>query len=89
MKLEHPAEPVPRLLGATEQCAGHRPGADTRAPTRLLEQSPIYPFDGTDARSEAVRDRIGAQVAKLKPDSERDALFWIEAVSEFDANEPR
>jgi Protein of unknown function (DUF3018) len=42
-----------------------------------------------DARSEAVRNRIAAQVAKLNPDSERDALLWIEAVSEFDADEPR
>jgi hypothetical protein len=42
-----------------------------------------------DARSEAVRGRIAAQVAKLNPDSERDALLWIEAVSEFDTDEPR
>ena len=42
-----------------------------------------------DARSQAVRDRIAAQVARLNPDSERDALLWIEAVSEFDADEPR
>ena len=42
-----------------------------------------------DARSEGVRDRIAAQVARLNPDSERDALLWIEAVSEFDADEPR
>jgi Protein of unknown function (DUF3018) len=42
-----------------------------------------------DARSEAVRDRIAAQVAKLNPDGEREALRWIEAVSEFDADEPR
>ena len=42
-----------------------------------------------DARSEAVRSRITAQVAKLNPESERDALLWIEAVSEFDADEPR
>ena len=42
-----------------------------------------------DARAEAVRHRIAAQVAKLNPDSERDALLWIEAVSEFDADEPR
>jgi hypothetical protein len=40
-----------------------------------------------DARSEAVRSRIAAQVAQLNPISERDALIWIEAVSEFD--EPR
>jgi antidote-toxin recognition MazE-like antitoxin len=42
-----------------------------------------------DARSEAVRGRIAAQAAKLNPDSERDALLWIEAVSEFDTDEPR
>jgi hypothetical protein len=42
-----------------------------------------------DARSEAVRSRIVAQVAKLDLESERDALLWIESVSEFDADEPR
>jgi hypothetical protein len=42
-----------------------------------------------DARSAAVRDRIAAQVAKLNRDNERDALLWIEAVSEFDLDEPR
>ena len=42
-----------------------------------------------DARSEAVRDRIAAQSAELNPLSEREALLWIEAVSEFDADEPR
>ena len=42
-----------------------------------------------DARSEAVRRRIAAQVATLNPESERDALLWIEAVSEFDAGGPR
>ena len=42
-----------------------------------------------DVRSAAVRDRIAAQVAKLNPDSERDALLWIEAVSELYADEPR
>jgi hypothetical protein len=42
-----------------------------------------------DARSAAVRRRIAAQVARLDPASERDALLWIEAVSEFDADEPR
>jgi hypothetical protein len=25
----------------------------------------------------------------LNPESERDALLWIEAVSEFDADQPR
>ncbi len=42
-----------------------------------------------DARSEAVRDRIAAQIATLNPDSEREALLWIEAVGEFDVAEPR
>jgi hypothetical protein len=42
-----------------------------------------------DARSEAVRDRIAAQIARMNPESERDALLWIEAVSEFDADQPR
>ena len=42
-----------------------------------------------DARSESVRERIAGQVAKLSPDNERDALLWIEAVSEFDADAPR
>jgi hypothetical protein len=42
-----------------------------------------------DARSEAVRQQIAAQVAMLNPDSERDALLWIEAVSEFDGAAPR
>jgi hypothetical protein len=44
---------------------------------------------GPAARSEAVRNRIGAQVAQLNPDSERDAVLWIEAVSEFATDEPR
>jgi hypothetical protein len=38
-----------------------------------------------DARSRAVRRRIARQVARLRPKSERDALLWIESVSEFDA----
>ena len=42
-----------------------------------------------DARMKAVRKRIAAQVANLDPDSERDALDWIEAVSEFGADGPR
>jgi hypothetical protein len=42
-----------------------------------------------DARSVAVRQRIARQVAGLNPDSEREALEWIEAVSEFDADAPR
>jgi hypothetical protein len=38
-----------------------------------------------DARSRAVRRRIARQVARLQPESERDALAWIESISEFDA----
>jgi hypothetical protein len=38
-----------------------------------------------DARSPVVRRRIARQVAKLDPGAEREAMRWIEAVSEFDA----
>ena len=37
-----------------------------------------------DARSKAVRRRIGREVAALEQSSEVDALAWIEAISEFD-----
>lgn len=40
-----------------------------------------------DARSKAVRDEVAAQVARLDPRHEDDAVAWIEAVSEFD-NDP-
>jgi hypothetical protein len=36
-----------------------------------------------DARSRAVRRSVAKQVARLDPDRERDALPWIESVSEF------
>ena len=42
-----------------------------------------------DVRSETVRNRLVAQVARLSPDSEHDALLWIEAVAEFDADQSR
>ncbi len=38
-----------------------------------------------DARLASVRRRVAAQVARLIPGSEDQALSWIEAVSEFDA----
>jgi len=41
----------------------------------------------TDPRSRAVRRRVAKQVADL--DRERDALRWIESVSEFDTDAPR
>jgi hypothetical protein len=42
-----------------------------------------------DARSEAVRRRVADELANLKPESEAEALAWIEAVSEFDADGAR
>jgi hypothetical protein len=42
-----------------------------------------------DARSPAVRQSIAKQVASLDRESEDDALAWIEAVSEFDADQTR
>jgi hypothetical protein len=36
-----------------------------------------------DARSRAVRRRVAKQVASLDPDREREALRWIESVSEL------
>jgi hypothetical protein len=40
-----------------------------------------------DARAQAVRRRIAAQVAGLSAVDEDDAMRWIEAVSEFDSPE--
>jgi hypothetical protein len=37
-----------------------------------------------DPRSEAVRQRIAMQIARLNPEHEREALAWIESVSIFD-----
>src|ERR1700690_3618123 len=42
-----------------------------------------------DPRSRAVRRRVAKQVAGLDPERERDALKWIESVSEFDADATR
>lgn len=42
-----------------------------------------------DARSRAVRRRVAKQLAGLDSNSEREALQWIESVSEFDADAPR
>lgn len=39
-----------------------------------------------DARAEITRRRIAEQVARLSPAAEREALDWIEHVSEFDAS---
>jgi len=37
-----------------------------------------------DARLEVTRNRVAAQIARLDPAAEEDAIRWIEAVSEFD-----
>jgi hypothetical protein len=42
-----------------------------------------------DPRSRAVRRRVAKQVAGLDADRERDALNWLEAISEFDADAAR
>ena len=42
-----------------------------------------------DPRSRAVRRRVAKQVAGLDLNRERDALRWIESVSEFDADSTR
>jgi len=42
-----------------------------------------------DARVIAVRKRVADQVARLDPRIEREALGWIEAVSEFDDDATR
>ena len=42
-----------------------------------------------DPRSRAVRRRVAKQVAGLDLDREREAMKWIESVSEFDADATR
>jgi hypothetical protein len=42
-----------------------------------------------DPRLTSVRRRVAAQVARLSPGSEDEALSWIEAVSEFDSPDRR
>ena len=37
-----------------------------------------------DARTDAIRRRVALEVSRLRPEAEREALDWIEAVSEFD-----
>jgi hypothetical protein len=42
-----------------------------------------------DPRSRAVRRRVAKQIAAFDSARERDALNWIESVSEFDADATR
>jgi len=44
------------------------------------------PLSAPDARAEAVRRRVAGQVAVLHPETEADAVSWIEALSDFDAD---
>lgn len=53
---------------------------DRRKAEGLRELRLVVP----DARTEATRRRIAAQVARLPTAAEQDALDWIEQVSEFD-----
>ena len=54
--------------------------SDLQPAQRLRELLRVVP----DPRSSAVRKRVCSDVARLRPDHERDALDWIESVSEFD-----
>lgn len=42
-----------------------------------------------DPRSRSVRRRVAKEIDRLDLDHERDALRWIESVSEFDGDETR
>lgn len=59
--------------------------ASRRLEGDLRERHLVVP----DARSEAGRSRIAAQIATLNPNRERDAVLWIEVVFEFDGDESR
>ena len=41
-----------------------------------------------DARLASVRERVAAEVGRLDPHHEDQALDWIEGVSEFDSPNP-
>ena len=53
---------------------------DRRRKQGLRELRLVVP----DARSKAVRKRVAEEVARLDPHDEKEAMAWIEAVSEFD-----
>ena len=72
-------------IGMAEPAERMKVMRERRRRRHLRELRLIVP----DARSKAVRRRIAMQVARLNPDHERDALSWIEAVSEFDADAAR
>lgn len=53
---------------------------DRRRKQGLRELRLVVP----DARSKAVRKRVAEEVARLDRQDEKEAMAWIEAVSEFD-----
>ena len=69
----------------TPVAARMRAMRERRRSSGLRELRLILP----DARIRSVRRRIAKQVASLSRASERDALVWIEAVSELDNDAPR
>jgi hypothetical protein len=58
---------------------------DRRRKRGLRELRLVVP----NSRLQSVRRRVAAQVARLSPTGEEDALRWIEAVSETDASDDR
>lgn len=54
---------------------------DRRRAQGLKELRLVVP----DGRSATVRRRVARQVAALDPRGERNAMRWIESVSEFDS----
>ena len=78
------------VIGFQRYRRGRPAGLRTHAVVAMA--SACFTFAGTMAfGSSEPHDptRIAAQVAGLNSESERDALRWIEAVSEFDTDEPR
>ncbi len=75
MKAIHMSAPAERMKAMRER----------RRTRGLREVRLVLP----DARSAAIRRQIASQVARLNRESEREALDWIEAVSEFDSDAAR
>ena len=100
----HLADALAPILTARERAVLVRPGKTPAAvlvPLLAIDGEPHLLFTRrarglrelrlvvADPRSRAVRRRVAKQVAGLDPDRERDALNWIESVSEFDADATR
>lgn len=70
------------FMAAAERMKAMR---ERRRSSGLRELRLILP----DARVKDVQRRIAQAAARLNPNSEQEALEWIEAVSEFDTHEAR